>query len=210
MRAKVTLLLSLALMIIGVALTLTRAPLRIVHTATKSEESLGTTTGSATVCQAGETLPSGVSAIRLGLEASFGPRVLMRAYSGGRVVAVASRSPNWTGSSVTLPLAPLDHALSPVKLCFHVPANSGRLQLYGAHVAAAKAARGQRGEALPGRVSVEYLAPAAGSWWSRASSLARHMGIGHAIGGASVALLVLLLMLGTCGLVVRLAWRELP
>lgn len=210
MRAKVALALSLALMIVVVALTLTRSPLRVVRVGAKSKESLGTTTGSATVCQTGETLPASVSAIRLGMEASFGPRVLLRAYSGSRILTAGSRAADWTGSSVTVPVEPLEHAASPVKLCLYVPANSERLQLYGAHAVAAKAAVGREGQVFPGRVSVEYMEPGGGSWWSRALSVARHMGIGHAISGTWVALLVAALVAALCALVIRLGWRELP
>jgi hypothetical protein len=210
MRAKAALVLGLALMVVVGILTLTRSPLRVARVGVKSEEALGTTTGSASVCQAGETLPAGVSAIRLGLEASFGPKVLVRAYSGSRILTTGSRAADWTGSTVTVPVEPLDHAVSPVRLCFYVPANSERLQLYGAHAVAAKAAVGRDGQPLPGSVSVEYMAPGDGSWWSRALSVARRMGIGHAIGGTWVALLAAALVAVLSALVIGLGLRELP
>lgn len=207
---KVTLLVSLALVVAVGALTLTRSPPRVVRVSAKPEETLGATTGSATVCQAGEMLPAGVSAIRFGLAASFGPEVLARAYSGSRVLTAGSRAADWTGSSVTVPVGPLEHAVSHVKLCLYVRANSGRLQLYGVHTAVGQAAVGGKGQPLPGRMSVAYLAPGGGSWWSRRLSLARHMGIGHAISGTWVALLVAALVTAVCALVIGLAWRELP
>jgi len=54
------------------------------------------------------------------------------------------------------------------------------------------------------------MEPGGGSWWSRALSVARHMGIGHAISGTWVALLVAALVAALCALVIRLGWRELP
>jgi hypothetical protein len=209
-RARATLLASLALMLLVGALVLARTPLRVVRVGGSSVESLGTTTGSAAVCQQGEALPANVSAIRLGLEASFGPKVLLQAYSGSRAIATGSRGAGWTGSTVTVPVDPLKHAAAPVKICFQVPANSGHLQLYGAPASTSKAAVEGDGQALSGRVSVEYLAPGGGSWWSRAQSVARHMGLGRALEGTWVALLAALLALAASAVAIGLAWRTLP
>jgi hypothetical protein len=209
-RARVALLLSVALLVIVGALTLAHAPPRLLGRGARPEESLGLTTTSATVCQTGETLPGGTSAIRIGLEASFGPKVFVHAYSGSQLLTSGSRGANWTGSSVTVPVKSLQHDSSGVKLCLDVPANSGRLQLWGAQAPAGKAAVGGSGEALPGRISVEYLGSGRGSWWSRAQSVARHIGLGHPIAGTWVALLLAMLTGLVCALVIGLAWRELP
>ena len=204
------LVLSLALLVIVVALTLTRAPLRVVRVSAKPERVLASTTGTPALCQADEILPGGVSAVRLGLEASFGPKVLVRAYSDSRILTAGSRAANWTSSSVTVPIAPLAHTVTHVKLCVSVPANDGFLQLYGSPTSAQQAAVGGGGQRLAGRMSVEYLAPGGGSWWSRALSVARHVGVGHAISGTWVALLVAALVAAVAAVTVRLAWRELP
>jgi hypothetical protein len=209
-RGRVALVLGLALMMVVAARTLTRAPPRVVRVAVRSEESLGTTTGTPTVCQANEALPSGVSAIRLGLEASFGPRLLVRISKGSQTLTSGSRAAGWTDSSVTTPVKPLDHEASNVKLCLYVPANSGRLQFYGASAAAGNTAVEATGHAFPGRISVEYLASGHGSWWSRALSVARHIGVGHAVSGTWVALLVVALLAAVFALTIGLAWRELP
>lgn len=210
MPAKIALTVSIALMVVVVALTLTRSSPRVVRAGVRSETTLATATGSAAVCQAGEILPAGVSAIRLGMEVAFGPKVLVRAYSGSRLLTSGSRPAGWTGSSVTVPVEPLEHTASHVKLCFSVPANSGYLQIYGAHIASGETAVGDKGQALPGRMSIEYLKSGGGSWWSRILSVARHMGIGHAVGGTWLALLVAALVATASALVVGLAWRELP
>lgn len=209
-QARIALLLSLALLVIVGVLTLTHAPPRILGKGAISEESLGSTTGSATVCQADETLPRDTSAIRIGMEASFGPKVLVRAYSGSRILATGSRRSNWTGSSVTVPITPASHSASDVRLCFYVPANSERLQLWGAHAVAGKTAVGGKGEALPGRVSVEYLGHGEGSWWSRTLSVARHIGLGHSVDGTWVALIFAMLVAAVSALMVGLAWSQLP
>jgi len=209
-QARWALVLSLALLAIAGALTLTRSPMRVVRVSAKPEHSLGTTTGSIAACQADEVLPGGVSAIRLHLEAPFGPPVLVRVYSGSRVLTAGSRAADWTSSSVTVPVEPLQHSASKAKLCFYVRANSERLKLYGVPAVTANAARAGNGQALPGRMSVEYLTPAPGSWWSRVVPVARRIGIGHAIGGTWVALLAAALVAGAAALLIGLAWRELP
>lgn len=63
---------------------------------------------------------------------------------------------------------------------------------------------------LGGRVGVEYLAAGRGSWWSRLSSVAAHLGLGRAYSGAWIALLVAALMAAVGVLAVRLTARELP
>jgi hypothetical protein len=208
--ARVTLALGAVLTILAVALTLTGSPLRVVSVGAKSQQTLGSTTTDTTVCQSGESLPGGLSAIRLGLEGPVGPPVLLRAFSQGRVITEGSRAPNWTDSSVTIPVKPLQHSVKPVKLCFYVNANSELLKLYGVHTTAQEAARGKSGQVLPGRFSVEYLAPSDESWWSRAFSVARHMGVGHAITGTWVALLVAVIVAAAASLILSLAWKELP
>ena len=209
MRVKTTLVLSLALLVLLVVFTLTHAPPRVVRVGAKPEVVLSSTTGAFTVCQPNELLPPGVSAIRLGLEASFGPKMLVQVYSRSNILTAGSRRGDWTGSSVTIPVEQLKYTSYPVKLCASAPANGEFLQLYGVHTAYTDAAVGGEGQRLPGRLSVEYLAPGSGSWWSRALSVARHVGIGHAVSGTWVAVLVAMLMAAASALVIGLAWRAL-
>jgi hypothetical protein len=197
-------------MAIAGAITLTQAPPRVLRRGARVEEVLGSTTGRAAVCQAGETLPADTSAIRMGIEASFGPRVLVSAYRGSRRLTEGSRSANWTASSVTVPVRPLGREISNVKLCVNFPANSGLLRLWGASAASGKTAIGGTGQALSGRISTEFLGKGRGSWWSRALTVARHLGLGRSIGGTWIALLLATLMGGVCALISILAWRELP
>jgi hypothetical protein len=208
--AKLTIIVSLALVVVLGAVTLTRSPPRVVGGSARGEDVLGSTVGNAAACQTGEVLPRGVSAIRLWLEGEFGPPVLVRAYSGSRLLTEGRRGAGWTASGVTVPVTPLQRTVSGVKLCFAAQPNSERLQLYGVSTGAREAAVGAGGQPLTGRMTVEYLAPGGGSWWSRALSVARHMGIGRAVSGSWLALLVAALMAAVLVLATRLAWRELP
>jgi hypothetical protein len=204
---RVALLACLAVAAAAGALTLTRSPLRVVRTSAKPETTLTSTTGKLTVCQADETLPRGVSAIRLGMEASFGPMVSLKAYSGDRVIAQGSRAADWTSASVTIPVKPIARTVSPVKICVHVPQNGEFLQVYGAAATQGGASSGRK---PPAKLNIEYLTPAQGSWWSRVSAVARHIGVGHAITGTWVAVLVAALVATVAALTIGLAWTELP
>ncbi|HEY5287025.1 MAG TPA: hypothetical protein VIJ50_07965 [Solirubrobacteraceae bacterium] len=209
--SRFALVLSLAATAIGIALTLTQAPPRVVLVGAKPDALLASATAiTPTVCQTGETLPAGVSAIRLGVEASFGPEVLVAVYDGSRTLTSGRRSAGWTASTVTVPVRPVARGTGDVKLCFSIPANSGFLQLYGMPTGPRQAATSGAGQHLPGKVSVAYLAGGEGSWWSRALSVARHMGLGHALSGTWVALLLGASMLAVVALLVGLGWRELP
>jgi hypothetical protein len=201
---------SLALTIAMVALTLTRSPLRVLRVGAQERAELATTVGAAAVCQANEVLPAGVTAIRLIMEAQFGPSLLVRAYSGSRLLTEGRRAADWTGGSVTVGVKPVNHTVTHVKLCFKVLANSELIDVVGAKTSAREAAVSPTGQALGGRFSVEYLAPAGGSWWSRALSVARRMGLGHALSGTRVALLVAALMAAVAFLALWLALRALP
>jgi hypothetical protein len=208
--ARLALGVSLALVAALGVVTLTRSPPRVVAISSRGVDVVGSATGSVSACQAGEVLPGGVSAIRLWLEAEFGPPVSVKAYSGTRVLTEGGRGAGWTATAVTVPVKPLARATSNAKLCFDIPSNSGRLRLYGVHTGPKLAAVGPGKQPLSGRMTVEYLAPGRGSWFSRALTVARHMGIGHAIGGTWVALLPAAMMGAVVVLVVGLAWRELP
>ncbi|HEU0249221.1 MAG TPA: hypothetical protein VFR48_00725 [Solirubrobacteraceae bacterium] len=209
--ARTALALSVATMLVLIAVTLTRSPVRVVRVGEpRPLKTLGSTTGPISVCQEGETLPAKVSAIRAGLEGSLGPPVLLRAFAGGRIVAEGSRSGNWTDDTVTIPVKPLSAGAHSVKLCLYVRHNDELLQLYGAASGSHLAAYSAGGQRLPGRFSVEYLASDGNSWWSRVVSVARHVGIGHAFAGTWVALLLAMLVAALASLLVGLAWKELP
>jgi hypothetical protein len=227
-NVKVTLAAGIALLVVVGVVTLTRSPPRVVravaqeHVGRGERHRLGLTTSDIAICQAGEVLPRGVSGIRLSLRAFYGAQVHVVAYSGARVLATGARGADWTGQSVTVPVAPLDRASSHVKLCFAIGPNSEPVDILGAVASrreTAVALTSRRvtpasatveGVPLEGRVGVEYLAAGTGSWWSRLSSVATHMGFGRAYSGAWIAFLVAALMAAVGVLAVRLAARELP
>jgi Predicted membrane protein (DUF2142) len=205
---KVTLGVGVALLLALGALTLTRAPPRVVRVGTTTNTQLASTTGDVTVCQANEALPAGASAIRLSLAAYYGSQVRMRASSGSRVLTEGSRGPDWTSRSVTVPVTPLEHGASQVTLCIALGPNSEPIQFWGIDTPAREAAVTGAGQRFGGRVGVEYLAAGQGSWWSRILPVARHMGIGHALSGTWVALLIAALVAAAGLLAIRLALRE--
>lgn len=222
MRVKVTLAAGIALLAIIGALTLTRSPPRVVSANARSTNAaLAHITGDLSVCQAGESLPASVSAIRLSMWAFVGWKMHVLAYAGSRLLTEGRRAADWTSTSVTVPVKPLDHATSNVTLCFAIGPNSEPALILGNNTPAQEAAvvvsggttpspGAQATERLPGRVDVEYLASGQGSWWSRAEEVARRMGLGRAFSGTWIALLVAALMAAVGVLAVRLTLREIP
>jgi hypothetical protein len=210
MGAKATIAVSVALMAIIGALTLTHSPARILRASATAQAVVGYTTSNPAACQKNEVLPGGVSAIRVWLDSGLGPSLRVRVDAGRRVIAEGVRAAGWAGGSVTVPVKPVSHTVSHVKLCLDPGPNSEPVWIFGVRTPAREAAFSPEGQRLGGRFGVEYLAAGGGSWWSRALSVARHVGIGHALSGTWVALLIAAVMVAVSGLALRVAWRELP
>jgi hypothetical protein len=218
-----------ALMAVVAGLALTQAPPRLVRIGAPGTKAIGPdgasvvahTASDYTICQAGEVLPRGIAAIRLSIWAFYGAPLHVMAYRGTQIVAEGSRGANWTGDSVTVPVRAPDHTIGDVRLCVAIGPNSEALQLLGASTPAPQAAASLASDVsaadasardehtLGGRLTVEYLAPGNGSWWSRVLSVARHMGLGRAYSGTWIALLIAALMATVAALAVRLTLREL-
>jgi hypothetical protein len=214
---KVTLGVCVALIAIVGAFTLTRSPPRVVRVGVKTTAFAATISGDAEFCQANETLPAGASAIRLAIETYFGAKVHVKAYSGTRVIADGRQGNDWTGTSVTVPITPLKQTASHVKICATVGPNSELVAFLGAQASARDSAVwlsrervDYEEEPLGYRIGVEYLVAGQGSWWTRILEVARHMGIGHALSGTWVTLLIAALMAAVGGLALRVTLRELP
>jgi hypothetical protein len=203
-----TLGVGVALIAIAVALTLTRSPPRVVRTSSLGQATVASALADASFCQAGEALPAGVSGIRLTIWAYFGANIHVTVSSGSRTLTAGRRGPDWTGSTVTIPVTPLRHAVSPVKVCIDVGPNSEVLYFTGTEAPRSAAAVTSTGEPLAGRLGIEYLAAGNRSWWSRILEVARHMGLGHALTGTWVVLLIAALMAAVGGLAIRVALRE--
>jgi hypothetical protein len=225
-NVKVMLAVGIALMVAVGALTLTRSPPRVVGVGepggVAGTSILHTVTGDIAVCQANEVLPGGVSGIRISMWAFFGSQVRVIAYSGSQVLTEGRRGAGWTSDSVTVPVRPVDHATSHVKLCFALGPNSEPVILFGRPASARRKAVILRSgtpaaqvpasdeQALDGGIGIEYLAAGRGPWWSRALSVARQMGLGRAFSGTWIALFLAALMAAVGLLSLRLTLRELP
>jgi hypothetical protein len=206
---RVTLGVGVVLLLAIGAFVLTRAPPRVVRVGERNTGTGLLIAGGAEVCQANEILPAGVSAIRLSLLTYFGPAVRVRASVGSSLLTQGKRGPGWTGTAVTVPVAPVSRSVSHVRLCIGVRPNSELIGFTGVPTSRRHAAV-LNGEPMNVRVGVEYLAAGRGSWWSRVLAVARHIGVGHALSGTWVTLLIAALVAGVGALSARLLLRELP
>jgi hypothetical protein len=206
---KVTLAVGVALLIAVVGYTLTRSPPRVIRAGAAPVTLLSSLYGDGEACQIDEVLPAGVSAIRLSIVAYIGARIRLTVYSGSQVIAEGSRGPDWTGTSVTIPVKPLRHSVSNATLCFDVGPNSEAIYLFGRETPAAEALTVPTGGRLSGKLDISYLGDGKGSWWSRALTVARHVGLGRAFSGTWIALLIAALVGAVGILAAGLTVREL-
>ncbi len=170
---------------------------------------LGFSYGPAGVCQGGEVLPAGTSAIRLLIHSPMvGPRVSVEVLEGAHVITRGTRGSGWTAGVVTAPVRPLARTVPGVSVCFAFARSAWLVGLTGRPTPPAVAARGE-GQVLAGRVGIEYLRAGHRSWWSRVDSIARQMSFSRAGGGAWISLLVLALVVSIAGLSMRLVVQEL-
>jgi hypothetical protein len=207
-RVQITLAAGLTLIAIAIGVTLTRAPLSVAGTnAIPVGSAVGHTQGPASSCQQGGTLPQSTSVIRVSLSANVGPKVSLRVLSGSRLLTKGERSAGWgVDETVNVSVSPLSHPVPNAVICTAVGPTIEPLQLNGMpRVPSSSKSLGMHDVLL----RMEYLHPGPKSWWSLASSIAHHMGIGHAPGGTSSVVLVLALMLAVIALASRLALREL-
>lgn len=206
---SVTLGLGVLLLLAVGGVILTRSPSKLVRINTRQTVLGGTTINDAEVCQANEVLPAGVSAMRLGVGSYFGAKIRLRALSDSLVLTEGGIGPTWTGTSVTVPVKPIVRATAHVTICINVAPNSELIFFRGEPASAGESASYDTGALLGGRLAIEYLAPSQRSWWSRIMEVARRMGLGHALSGTWVAVLVALLVAAVAALAVGLSLREL-
>jgi hypothetical protein len=209
-HVKVTLGVGIALLLVVGVVTLTHSPPRVVRVGTRISGLVGTMITPAEVCQSNELLPADVSAIRVAAGSYFGPGVRVSVFAGSRLIAQGSQGPDWTGTSVTVPVRPLGQPAAHVRLCINIGSNSELVFFKGGAAARRETAEYGPGAPLGGRVQVEYLAAGQSSWWSQLLHVARHMGIGHALSGTWVVLLIAALVAAVGALAVGLTLRELP
>jgi hypothetical protein len=198
-RTSIVLAAGLVLIAAIVGVTLARSPATLAGTnSMQAENSIGVTVVATNVCQAGETLPAGTSAVRLSLVAIIGSRVSVRALANGKLLTEGSRGAGWTGSEVTVPVRPLARGFSHVTICFGLSELNGEVEVRGQHTyPVAVSVEGQR---LHGRFRVEYVRAGHSSWGSRISSIATHIGLGRAASGEWMAFFILTLVLSVVAL----------
>jgi hypothetical protein len=203
LRVRLVLAAGLALTAIAIGIVLAPAPLKVVGTNGIQAKPIAFIHHSETRCQGGGTLPQGTTAIRVSLSANLGPRVSLQVLSGAAVVAEGEREAGWgEDETVTVPVGRVPRRIPGTRICTTIGPLSEFLQINGARVQTSAAG----GHTISLRM--EYLRPGPRSWLSLASSVARHMGIGHAPSGTWVAFLALALMLTAATLTSRLILRE--
>jgi hypothetical protein len=211
MRAvRVALAAGLALVALAVGLTLHSTPLSVAasNKVPGNEGPIWETRHGATFCQAHETLPRGVSAIRVWLDAAAGPRVSIAVYSHGHLLTSGSRASIWVGGAVTIPVKPLPRAFANVTVCASFRLHDETVIVQGSATGAASATR-EGPVALYGKMGIEFMRPDTRSWAAQALEVARRMGLGRAGAGTWIALLALALLASIVALVSRLLLREL-
>jgi hypothetical protein len=201
-RTRVALVVSLVLLILAIGMTLSRSP-AIVARSNRVQPAVQfetITAGRFSACQGNEVLPRHTIAIRISLDSVLGPRVGVRALKGKRLLTRGERGAGWTSADVTIPVRPVPVTTYGVSLCFEFFARDESVGLTGQRSTASQASR------PGGFVKVEYLAPGNRSWWSLASSVARHMAFGHAWSGIWIVA-VLASIMGT--IVAVVSWLAL-
>ncbi|HZL16118.1 MAG TPA: hypothetical protein VFG23_00105 [Polyangia bacterium] len=198
----------LALVAVAVGGTLSRPPVIIAGTnSVAAQLAAGHTRGDTRGCQQGGTLPGGTAAIRLSLSANVGPKVALNVRLGSRVVTRGERDAGWgEEETVSVPVARVARTTPGVVVCTTVGPTIESLQINGTPKRPTPSgALGLRDVLL----RIEYLRPGHRSWWSLASSVAYHMGLGHAPSGAWIVFLLLVLMFAVAALASQLVVREL-
>jgi|ERR1039458_136808 hypothetical protein len=206
---RIALAVGLTLTAIAIGVTLTRSPPLLAGTnSIPIATRVASTSKSAGACQANEVLPANTSAVRLSLEASLGPRVIVKALSGKQILTYGERPAGWTGGVVTIPVKRVLRRTSGVKICFAFAVEHELVSIFGQGTPATVAATEGR-EVLPGRMRIEYLRPGDSSWWSLALSVSRRVGLGRAWAGTWIVLLLLTLTVTAATLTSWLVLREL-
>jgi hypothetical protein len=208
-RIKIVLATGLALIAIAVFVALLHSPRTVAATnGVPLAGPVAATRGNVGICQRGEKLLAGTSAIRLQVEATTGPRVVVGVIAGGRLVTQGTVGTAWYGSAVTVPVQPLARTLANVTVCLQLSYLSGQVVAFGASTKPTFAATSE-GRPLPGRLRIEYLQSANRSWWSLAGATIEHMGLGRAASGTWIVFPILLFALAAIAVGSRTLVREL-
>jgi hypothetical protein len=208
---KLALVLGLVAVAVAIGATLAHAPTTVARTNKPSgqpEEPVASAQQSTSYCQPNELLPRGTTALRVWLDAAYGPRVAVEVSVNGHRLTGGSRGSGWVGGSVTVPVTALSHAAAGVTVCISFQLRDETIVVQGSQTPTAGAVR-EDGQPLAGRMWIEYLRPGQRSWASLLASTARHMALGRAAGGIWVVFAALGLLAAVVVLAGRLVLREL-
>jgi hypothetical protein len=159
-------------------------------------------------CQPAGALPRGTTAIRLGVEGLyFSPAVTVKILSGLRLLAEGRHEAGGPAvPNVTVPVPRLAHALAGARICTTVGPALEPIRYYGAPRRTSAPAANPLQEAT---LRMQYMRPSGRSWWSRASSIANHLGLGRAPQGTWVAFFAIALMLAVVAAVCWVSLEDL-
>jgi hypothetical protein len=211
MRVRIAIIAGALFLVIALSVTLSGSPISVIAAnAIPTSEGLAQTSSARgfKVCQAGEAVPRGTTAMRLTMESDVGPTVSVVALLGLHTLTQGTTGSGWTGGAVTVPVKSVTHTSSPVNVCVTLGPTREAVTIIGAQTEPAIAARAS-GKALPGRFKIEYMKSASSSWWSLASSVSRRMGLGRGLLGGGVVVLLIALMGVVVGGAFWLTLREL-
>jgi hypothetical protein len=199
----------LTLMVIAIALVMTRSPLEVAATnSVPPKVDLELEKGEVASCQAAGALPRDTSAIRVAIEArAVGPMVTLEILSGSRVLTTGRQVAGWgPAPTVTVPVGRLAHTADNARICITVGPTVEPFRFRGIPRQPPLTGVGKLQSVT---LRMEYLRSGPSSWWSLASSIAYHMGLGRAASGTWIVFLALALMLAVAILAARLTLEEL-
>jgi hypothetical protein len=208
-RVTITLAVGLTLTAVGILATLARSPLMVVGgNYVQAQTNVELEKGSVSSCQPAGTLPRGTSAIRIAMETrAVGPEVSLRVLSGSHIVTQGRQPAGWgVAPTVTVPVRSLAQTVDKARICIAVGPAVEPFRFRGEPALSPSAEVNKLQDVT---LRMEYLRPGSQSWWSLASSISYHMGLGRAPSGTWVAFLALALMLAISILASRLGIREL-
>jgi hypothetical protein len=204
LRVRLGLAAGLAATAVALGIVLSRPPLVVAGSnGVAANFAITFTRGNEQVCQPGGTVPDGTDAIRVSLSPNIGPHVGLKLTAGSKVITEGTRAAGWgVDETVTVPVKRVAHTTAGTRICTTIgPAVEG-VQVNGEQ---AEEPNGRRTY----RLRMEYLQPGSGSWFSRASSIATHMGLAHSPTGSWPAYLAIVAMIGVGVIASRLVLREL-
>jgi hypothetical protein len=212
MRRSVAITLAAGVALIGVAIVVVLARSQPTVAATNSVSATNyielEERGRLSECQPAAAIPQGTSAVRIGVEGLyFSPAASVTLLAGSHFIARGHHVPGGPAApNVTVPIGRLSHAVRGARVCIAIGPALEPIRFYGAPRHLSTQATNPLQEAI---LHLDYLRAGSRSWWSRVSSIAYHMGLGHAPGGAGVVFLLILLMLAVIAATCRLALQEL-